>query len=462
MYKKKADCIEMLRGNAALVRRRMCSLPFTSCGHPLVNVAPLLQTDTHAHSHVDAHSHRDHNEPMARTQSRTQSVAHLREALLDHGYFYAANVELLTASYLSEIYAYAHKAHAISPHLKHKYRQRGGLGSYSGPDVGQFELQYDPTAPRASVCAWDYSRARFTLGGDPIDPSSPLGAHDDASSASSRSSSGVSAIGAESEPQSQGRDGHPAAFDPRYPPASVLDPPFAVVLDELYRRQDEVSLTACFPICHTACFPHEPTPWYPLFHEQLGRALMRSFEQALELPPCSLLGRFEGGDFGTIRLLQYPGGGDGSGSGIGAHTDFEVFTLMHQDAPGLQLLRREPGGGHMPSWIDAPVRPAEFVVIIGDALERLTNGAVRATPHRVLECSHPRNSIIRFNAFRPGALIEPLPQFGAPRYSTVTMERHMETTMRNLEAGLGSWDADRQCSQSASYDYSNQAQLVQR
>ena len=35
-------------------------------------------------------------------------------------------------------------------------------------------------------------------------------------------------------------------------------------------------------------------------------------------------------------------------------------------------------------WEDAPVRPSEFVVIIGDVLERMTNGVLRATPHRVL------------------------------------------------------------------------------
>ena len=38
-------------------------------------------------------------------------------------------------------------------------------------------------------------------------------------------------------------------------------------------------------------------------------------------------------------------------------------------------------------------------------------------------------------------------------YSPVEMRVHMETTMRNLEAGLGSWDPERQRSRSASYEY---------
>ena len=40
------------------------------------------------------------------------------------------------------------------------------------------------------------------------------------------------------------------------------------------------------------------------------------------------------GDFGTIRLLHYPGDEDNfdpaANLGISPHTDFEAFTLMHQ------------------------------------------------------------------------------------------------------------------------------------
>jgi isopenicillin N synthase-like dioxygenase len=43
-------------------------------------------------------------------------------------------------------------------------------------------------------------------------------------------------------------------------------------------------------------------------------------------------------------------------------------------------------------------------------LERLTNGALRATPHRVLHTPHARASIIRFNALAPEQLVAPLPQ----------------------------------------------------
>ena len=62
-------------------------------------------------------------------------------------------------------------------------------------------------------------------------------------------------------------------------------------------------------------------------------------------------------------------------------------------------------------WVDAPVRPGEFVVIVGDVLERFTNGTWRATPHRVLQTDAPRSSIIRFNAVAPQTVVQPLPHF---------------------------------------------------
>merc|ERR1719221_2176034 len=137
---------------------------------------------------------------------------------------------------------------------------------------------------------------------------------------------------------------------------------------------------------------------------------MGAFAECLGLPSRTFQDMFvddAGGDFGTIRLLSYPGQSaeqaERANVGISAHTDFEAFTLMHQDAPGLQFI---PASGE--GWVDAPVRPGEFVVIVGDVLERFTNGVLRATPHRVQLTPHPRKSIIRFNAVAPETVIEPL------------------------------------------------------
>ena len=52
------------------------------------------------------------------------------------------------------------------------------------------------------------------------------------------------------------------------------------------------------------------------------------------------------------------------------------------------------------------VRDGEFVVIVGDVLERFTNGELVATPHRVVPTTHERFSIIRFNAVAESTVID--------------------------------------------------------
>mmetsp|Transcript_13182 Transcript_13182/g.15391 ORF Transcript_13182/g.15391 Transcript_13182/m.15391 type:complete len:349 (-) Transcript_13182:32-1078(-) len=214
----------------------------------------------------------------------------------------------------------------------------------------------------------------------------------------------------------------------QYPAKDIVSKSFEVFLDDLYERQNA-----------------------------LGSALMTAFAEMLDLPSDTFNKHYTAGDLGTIRLLFYPGMENNSqeivDDGISAHTDFEAFTLMHQDAPGLQFMSPESG-----EWIDAPVREGEFVVILGDVMERFTNGVLKATPHRVVKTRHSRSSIIRFNAVEEDTLIAPLEKFGTPLYTPVTMKEHMETTMRNLELGHGAWDPIKKCSKTATYVYSHPQQ----
>jgi len=47
--------------------------------------------------------------------------------------------------------------------------------------------------------------------------------------------------------------------------------------------------------------------------------------------------------------------------------DGEAFTLMHQNAPGLQFLKPD---SH--TWLDAPVKKEEFVVNLGWKWRKMT------------------------------------------------------------------------------------------
>ena len=111
---------------------------------------------------------------------------------------------------------------------------------------------------------------------------------------------------------------------------------------------------------------------------------------------------------------------------------------MHQDAPGLQLLKRQ-GDGHAREWTDAPVLPGAFLAIVGDVLERMTNGVARDVPHRVARTAHARNALIRFNAVSATTPCSRCRNSSRRRGRRATGgdNADAETTMQNLADGRG-------------------------
>ena len=82
--------------------------------------------------------------------------------------------------------------------------------------------------------------------------------------------------------------------------------------------------------------------------------------------------------------------------------------LLGAEEAGLQLLDRDG------DWLPVTPKPGELAVNIGDMLQRLTNGVLRSTSHRVVNpapdrASHARYSMPYFLHFRPDFLIETLP-----------------------------------------------------
>ena len=95
--------------------------------------------------------------------------------------------------------------------------------------------------------------------------------------------------------------------------------------------------------------------------------------------------------------------------GIAEHTDFECFTFLHQDTPGLFLRDRAGAWREAETFFfGSPLGPrSTFTVIVGDAFERVSNGYFRATPHRVALTKHERFAVVRFNGLDPEASIAP-------------------------------------------------------
>ena len=107
-----------------------------------------------------------------------------------------------------------------------------------------------------------------------------------------------------------------------------------------------------------------------------------------------------------LRLIHYPYDTEAveDRPGIGAHTDYECFTILLPTAPGLEVLN---GAGQ---WIDAPLVAGAFVINIGDMLEVLSNGQFVATSHRVRKVAEERYSFPLFCACDYDTVIAPLPE----------------------------------------------------
>ncbi len=138
----------------------------------------------------------------------------------------------------------------------------------------------------------------------------------------------------------------------------------------------------------------------------LSRVLFRGFALGLNLDEEHFTNQLNDPP-SQLRLLHYfedPLANE-SNIGIAAHTDYEFFTILLPTAPGLQVVN---GQG---DWIDVPVKTNCFVVNIGDMVEKLTNGAYKATSHRVQQVKEERFSFPFFASLDYETLVEPLENF---------------------------------------------------
>jgi isopenicillin N synthase-like dioxygenase len=136
-----------------------------------------------------------------------------------------------------------------------------------------------------------------------------------------------------------------------------------------------------------------------------GRTLFRGFALALG-EPADAFDRHLTKPPSQLRLIHYPHDPAAQDRlGIGAHTDYECFTLLKPTSPGLEALN---GAGR---WIDVPPIEDTFVVNIGDMLELWTNGEFVATTHRVRKVAEERYAFPLFCSVDYHTRVEPLDRF---------------------------------------------------
>jgi isopenicillin N synthase-like dioxygenase len=163
------------------------------------------------------------------------------------------------------------------------------------------------------------------------------------------------------------------------------------------------------------------TAWYEAVME-LGRTLLSGFAMALG-ERADVFDRHVTKPPSQLRLIHYPHDPDAvDATGIGAHTDYECFTILKPTAPGLEVLN---GAGE---WIDVLPRDGAFVVNIGDMLETWTNGEFVATTHRVRKVTEERWSFPLFFNVDHDTLVAPLPRFvrdGEPERVALRAGEHL-------------------------------------
>ncbi|MCW2649210.1 MAG: hypothetical protein QOE41_739 [Mycobacterium sp.] len=140
---------------------------------------------------------------------------------------------------------------------------------------------------------------------------------------------------------------------------------------------------------------------------KVGQRLLRAFAVALGENPDTFA-RHATKTPSQLRLIHYPYNPDAEDrEGVGAHSDYECFTLLKPTAPGLEVLN---GAGE---WIDVPPIPGTFVVNIGDMLELWTNGEFIATTHRVRQVKEERYSFPLFFNVDYDTVVRPLARFAS-------------------------------------------------
>ena len=147
---------------------------------------------------------------------------------------------------------------------------------------------------------------------------------------------------------------------------------------------------------------------------QLAYLLTQSIEAALGLRTHTLTNLMRK-PTAQLRLIHYPENQDIQRDALthtmmGAHTDYEFFTLLYQTEAGLQTVDRQA------NWLDVPPLPDTLVMNVGDMAEVISAGRYRSNPHRVLNLGRERFSMPFFAAFDYQARITPMLENLHPHY----------------------------------------------
>ena len=130
--------------------------------------------------------------------------------------------------------------------------------------------------------------------------------------------------------------------------------------------------------------------------EAAGQDVLRAIALFLELPENYFDDKVKSGN-SILRPIHYfpienPDEVPADAVRAAEHGDINLITLlMGASADGLQVLRRDG------QWIAITALPDQIVVNVGDMLQRLTNGVLRSTIHRVVNPPREKMNTSRYS-----------------------------------------------------------------
>lgn len=146
--------------------------------------------------------------------------------------------------------------------------------------------------------------------------------------------------------------------------------------------------------------------------QELGLELLEQLDWAIGKTPTNAQAPLPSLAYNSpntlMRVLHYPPIEDaGASVRSAAHEDINMITLLPvATTPGLQVKDVEG------NWHEVGGDPNQIIVNVGDMLQRMTNGALKSTTHRVINplgdaAKLPRYSIALFMHAHPDAIVAP-------------------------------------------------------
>ena len=172
--------------------------------------------------------------------------------------------------------------------------------------------------------------------------------------------------------------------------------------------------------------------------DRTGRRILRAIAAILNLPADFFEDKVQLGN-SVLRVIHYPPMPPQPTESVraGAHEDINVITLLlGAEEPGLQVLSKRG------EWLEVNPSPGSMVVNVGDMLQRLTNGMLRSTSHRVINpktdrARHARYSMPFFLHFNPDFPIAALPSCVGPGkpepLPPILAEEYLQERLREIK-----------------------------